>query len=124
MAGGDPRFVCLIEADRKTGSQWAFDMTLDPTECSGPEYPTPDTNELLSVALDAYLAGHERVAQDLAALASHLVETNGCSRLSAVAREILARANAPGQDFVTLLQPFDLGLTVGRIPAEQIPDRD
>jgi hypothetical protein len=69
---------------------------------------TPDPHGLLSLALDAYLVGHEQVARELAALASHLIEMRDCAPLRAVAKEILARANAPGQGFATLLDPFDL----------------
>jgi hypothetical protein len=72
------------------------------------EHFIPDTNGLISLAVDAYLVGHEQVAQDLAALASHLVQTRGCTSLRAVAKEILARASAPRQGFATLLDPFDL----------------
>jgi hypothetical protein len=101
-------------------------MTLDPSsQSSDPEQLTPDTHGLLSLALDAYLTGHEQVAHDLAELASHLVETRGCTRLRAVAKEILARANAPGQDFATLLDPFDIpglaGKSLSGVPTANQP---
>jgi hypothetical protein len=79
-------------------------MTIDPSfQHSGPKQLTAETRGLLSLALDAYLAGHERVAHDLAALASRLIEMRHSARLCAIAKAILARASLPGQDFATLL---------------------
>jgi hypothetical protein len=84
------------------------DMTLDSSAVWSLNPLHPDTDGLLSLALDAYLVGHEQVARELAALADHLVEMRDCAALRAVAKEILARANAPGQGFATLLDAFDL----------------
>jgi hypothetical protein len=108
-------------------SQRAPNMTLDPSsQNSGTEQLTPDTHGLTpdthglqSLALDAYLTGHQQVAHNLADLGNRLIETKGCSPLRAVVKEILARANAPGQDFATLLDPFP---GCERIPAGQSPD--
>jgi hypothetical protein len=83
-------------------------MTTDSSfQTSGSKQLTPDTRRLLSLALDAYLTGHERVAHDLTALASRLIELRCSPRFRAIAKEILERASSPGQDFATLLDPFD-----------------
>jgi hypothetical protein len=107
-----------VAAESGDRSQRASNMTLDPSfQNSGIEQLTPDTHGLQSLALDAYLTGHQQVADSLAALANRLIETKGCVPLRAVAKEILARANAPGQDFATLLDPFDLpGLASESLP--------
>lgn len=83
-------------------------MSADPTQGLAPDPLTLDTQELLSLALDAQLVGYTKVAQDLSALACRLRETRGGSRIRAIARAILARANDPRQGFDTLLDPFDL----------------
>jgi hypothetical protein len=112
-----------IAAELGDSSQRAPNMTLDPSsQNSGTEQLTPDTHGLQSLALDAYLTGHQQVAHNLADLANRLIETKGCAPLRAVVKEILARANAPGQDFATLLDPFDLPRIGERIPAGQSPD--
>ena len=89
-------------------------MTIDPYFRSSDDLNlTPDTRGLLSLALDAYLAGHEHVAHDLASLASRLIEMKCPTRAQALAKEILARVSSPGQDFATLLDPFDLAEPAG-----------
>ena len=94
-------------------------MSSDPSQGSAPEPLTPDSQQLLFLALDAYLVRYPQVAQDLVALASKLNETSGCPRLRAIAKAILARANEPGQGFETLLDPFDLSELSGEsLPKE------
>src|SRR6202021_95707 len=68
----------------------------------------PDTRGLLRLAPGAYLTGHEPVGPYPTALASRLIELRCSPRFRAIAKEILERASSPGQDFATLLDPFDL----------------
>ena len=84
-------------------------MTIDPSfQSSASEQLMSNICGLQSLALDAHLTGHERVAHDLVGLANCLSEAGCTTRVRAVAKEILARASSPEQDFETLLDPFDL----------------
>ena len=83
-------------------------MSSDPPQGLAPEPLTTDSQQLLSLALDAQLAGYERVAQDLSLLAGKLNEVTSRGRLGAIARIILTRAQIPGQGFETLLDRIDV----------------
>lgn len=79
--------------------------------------PSTNSQQLRSLALDAYLAGYEEVAQNLTLLANRLNEETRHGRLGAIARIILTRAKIPGQGFDTL---FD-GLNLSELSGQKLP---